>query len=1157
MVFSLGNIITLGIVLLILVIYRQMDRNNRSLDRIRRYSERVQEDINRFVDDKTVKLKNFVVELEVHQQTSREILKRITDGEVGLGERAEGIQRITDRIDEYDAAIGNLMDLTTKVDENMKRLREESSFVDSIGKKLKDLQARLNGLEKRLPVLVDEFAGLNSRDLEGLRRESLEEIERRTGELGDDIRGAFQEVENFTHRMEDVEARWEKMDGELLAKVEEGHREILDRSAREGEEMRLSFQRSMQETVDKLQGHQEKLRQEETSLETAFEEKFTLLQERTESLENSLTANLEKAARRGRELEDETFRELKTYITDRSRELEKDMEVLIQEERAKIAASSRDLDSNLRDIEARTAQWQGAISGKFTEEIEEFNRRLDEESARIASRFDEEANALGQRIDGKIETLETHLQRESSSIKDRFAEFAQGIEGRLGDVDGSVETEQSRRREELSLFIVNIKEELSSMQTSSGKALKEMEERAGRGFQELERQISNYEEEINYRISRIEKVGDEVAALDENLRQSIDRMMLGVREEFSQARKELLGHIEGQNTEVFRRVEAVKQHMSALEKELEELKAKAYDNANAKLQIFEDDFVKDLRDREDAVRRQFADWQEGLSLKLEEMGGEHGGQREQLAKELGDILQDRLTELQNKTFRQYEKYENQVTSYQEGINERIGLSERSLEGLEENLRRQIQDIRQNSRGEFENEFIAHKADMEATLRRWEREWEMGLKEQEEKMAQGLRELAAAMESTNSGVAVQHTEVSHRLEEIGAEVEERYNRLQAESKAMAASINETFLEQRNTFETSHLELQKRSKDLEIAIDQKLRDFQRIASAVREKVEEVQKRLFGKVGEHHRVLMVNIQEIDKQQKNFIAQTKIFDRADSLKLALQEQVEDLKVEIAQVTAQGKEVKEAERKFLGIKKMNDEVSSKLSRFLAEKRRIEEMEGNFKKLINLSQSIDIKLDQVTASHDSLQEVQMHIRSLEELEGRVLQKYERLEKKGNILDSTTENVDRNFQKLQNLETDIEEVEKGFLALVPQVSDVDRQVKIISNEREKAAEAAKLLGGLDKMLGDIEERMERMQKARKWLANTETRLEEVNREAQEQVKLLGSLVKEGGLAKKDKDTPQGARDVVTKLARQGWTMEEIARATKLSRGEVELILELRK
>ena len=34
-----------------------------------------------------------------------------------------------------------------------------------------------------------------------------------------------------------------------------------------------------------------------------------------------------------------------------------------------------------------------------------------------------------------------------------------------------------------------------------------------------------------------------------------------------------------------------------------------------------------------------------------------------------------------------------------------------------------------------------------------------------------------------------------------------------------------------------------------------------------------------------------------------------------------------------------------------------------------------------------------------------------------------------------------------------------------------------------------------------------------------------------------------------------REMVARLAREGWEADEIARTTKLSRGEVELILEL--
>ena len=242
----------------------------------------------------------------------------------------------------------------------------------------------------------------------------------------------------------------------------------------------------------------------------------------------------------------------------------------------------------------------------------------------------------------------------------------------------------------------------------------------------------------------------------------------------------------------------------------------------------------------------------------------------------------------------------------------------------------------------------------------------------------------------------------------------------------------------------------------------------------------------------------------------------------------------------------------------MNDEVSSKLSRFLTEKRRIEEMEGDFKKLINLSQSIDIKLDQVTTSNDNLQEIQIRIRNLEELEGEVLQKYERLEKKKDVLEATADEVDKNFQRVQDLETAMKSVEGELRGIAPQVAEITGQIKLITTEKKRTSAAVEQLQSLDAILTDVEDRMEKMQKAREWLAGTETRLEEVNKKAQEQVKLLGSLVKEGAATRGGgKASPMGSRDVVTKLARQGWSSEEIARATQLSRGEVELILELKK
>ena len=49
--FTIGNIITLGIVLLILVLYRQLDRGNRTLKLLKDYSEKLKKELNEHVKE--------------------------------------------------------------------------------------------------------------------------------------------------------------------------------------------------------------------------------------------------------------------------------------------------------------------------------------------------------------------------------------------------------------------------------------------------------------------------------------------------------------------------------------------------------------------------------------------------------------------------------------------------------------------------------------------------------------------------------------------------------------------------------------------------------------------------------------------------------------------------------------------------------------------------------------------------------------------------------------------------------------------------------------------------------------------------------------------------------------------------------------------------
>jgi DNA repair exonuclease SbcCD ATPase subunit len=255
--------------------------------------------------------------------------------------------------------------------------------------------------------------------------------------------------------------------------------------------------------------------------------------------------------------------------------------------------------------------------------------------------------------------------------------------------------------------------------------------------------------------------------------------------------------------------------------------------------------------------------------------------------------------------------------------------------------------------------------------------------------------------------------------------------------------------------------------------------------------------------------------------------------------------------------ELSNVENQFAKIKRMEDEVNAKMSRFLAEQHRIEIMEDDFKKLLATSRSVEEKLSSLTENNDVLQEMQLKFRKLSDAIAETEEKYQRIEKKNQILDATNEGIDKNFKSLQ----DSEKTAGQFITTVEHLSieltELKNAIDNLTRENSKAVETAEKLSSLDVQLSEIEKRIADMQKARQWLADLETRMNDVNREAHSQVKLAGELIKKEN--SRSSFTEMGApsatvREDVIALKRKGWTIDEISRSLKLSKGVVELILE---
>ncbi len=1106
MEFTIGNIITLLVVAVVLAVYRQLDKNNRSLEKIKRYSEKIKDELDAYIDSKTVEVKNFAIELDVHQETGKAILNRITKSEEHLETKAAYIEKMYERINEYDKALNELTQMTGRVQDNLNRLHEESEFVDKVGKRVKEAGLGILKLEKEIPGLKHEFAKENIKELKIVRTVVLKDTQKVVLHIKNELDSSEKKIKNFAGIIGELEKTKNIMKNETVESIQKFLDDQVYKSEQASEHLTadlidrfdviLSRKSEDAENIEAdMKKSFERISEYFVSTTNEAEEKVTLFKDQIKNVEAAYMKSLKSAAVKGRTLEDEAFDSLRQKITS-------DVENLKNEYEQSLSEMNNSVSSKMSDF------------GASYVEISDNNKEA-------------------------LEKLSEELIISDKSVRDRIS----GVESRVHD----------------------------------------------------------FEDTINYKFTKIESISSDLDSLDKNLRITMEQTVINIETDFLDYAKQQDQSQTDYKQKISEEMEELDNSLNSLELELNGLKTRAYENVSQGLKVFEDDFFSNLKNRNVEMEEKFIEWQGSADKNLEELGRSGEEIRLGIEKEYGEKLKDRLEELQERVFANQVKFESQVSDFQLRIEDRMSHSDSSLESIEASIKKNLSEIEERANNSFSREFVEFNTGVSTKLKKSERDIEVSLKNIEQVVDQKGKELLGIVEESQSDVTVWQAKILQEMKEAEEEMTSGYGdlkkdifnnisqiksdfesqkedliintqeeraRIKNELKENAAGIIQLETDLRGKTDSSIenfnreydefiLEIQKKNRDMQVEFDKKIKDFRLISGETKEKTDQLQKKLYGKIEENYKILAVNLQEIDKRQKGFINQTKIFDRADSLKVSLQEAIEDLKSELVKVEVQSNEAREAERKFGSIKKLGDEVNAKLSRFLAEKRRIEEMEGDFKKLIIISQSVDSKLRQVTNSHDDLQAIQIKIRNLEELEKEISIKFERLEKKDQVIENTTVNVDKNFQQLSDLDEKIRSLSEDVTNIPEKIHDLTVKIELLSRNKKKADETSKQVEALDDLLKDIEERIESMQKAREWLAKTETRLEEVSKQAQEQVKLLGTILKDGNKSGSgSKGAPSmGARDVVTRLAHQGWSIQEIASTTKLSRGEVELILEL--
>ena len=1043
MLFTPADFIILGVVLVILLAYRQLDRGNRSLEKVRKYADRLQGDLSVYVDKRSEDLQRYAIELDVQQKAAKEVLKRVQGVEDALGAKAEAIGAIEKRLGEYDGVLARLMQMTAAVDENLARLHEESEFTDSVNRKLDSARKGLDDVMRELPALREEFSRENGAELEAFKDGVLADVGRRLNETVAILEKAEAGASALLKRSEDARHETER-------------------------EFTLAFQRARTE-AEKLE-------------DTAFEK---------------LRENSEAKAARLKETVEEKFREIGQAAKDRAAETstlvkglkadwKAEAEGLLQATKAEVGTTALELGKRLDAAEARLAE----VEGSYTEKAE--------------------------RVERKAEELATTLQEK---IKAALAAHKEELERRAAE---------SKSRAE-----------------AAATALAALQTQAAEGY---ERRLAEFSSDVEGKFARLEAVNADIGALEAALRDSMDQAERRVEGDFGafQAAFTARG---AQFEEGFQAdARALRESMKSLEGELDVLKSRAYENVSEKLKVFEDEFFADLKARSDGIDARLDTWKTELDAKLEGLATASEAERVATEKAALEEMRGHMAGTQSRVLEQLEKLRDRVQGIADGIAAQGSMATEALEALKTSVRQEAADAERTAQAHMEAELAKLNLDAGEKLKTAGR----GLDE-------GLTKLAAAEKATRAELDAFMKQSQADRERLSKELATLTDRTTDLRQDLGARISGALAEFTRSYEQFAADLARKQKEAEAAAEAKLRDIKTAAADVGLTVETARAQAFARIEGEAARLSASMAEIEKEKKEFLAGTRLFERTDELKASLGTAIESMKADMARLDSRKAEITEIENQLGRVKRLEDEVNQKVARFLAEKRRIDALEADFSRLSEVSQGVDRKLEEVTGQSDALTEAQTRIRKILELSTEAEAKFERLEKKSTVLDATAEAVDRNFQQSQGIEKVLAGYGTELKRLPERMAELKRGLDELAAGKARTDEAAAKLGELDGILSDAEKRIAEAQKAREWLARAETRLEEVNRQATEQLKLLSTLLKEEG--GKDRGgagrgaPPSTVQETVRKLARQGWTTDEIARAVKVSRGEVELILEL--
>ena len=299
-----GILISVGISLVAILVFRFVDRNERSLEKAKKYINRQREELESQLASQINRLEKEYNEVDVKQSQAVATVKNlelqiekfnaITDQ---FTSRIEAVDNIGSQIEGYDKTLNQLVEMSANLEENLRRIGAESAIVDKIDKQMQSYKKNMAELERRILKISEDFSVENGNQLKQMGAELLKRFQEQIQDMEVTTAGLVEKNEAvLQHIQSDVAAvyanaaqRAQALEDETFILLKNRTQENISQLQRAFEDALVSIRNETSEKTDSL--HDE-IVSEISNLHGILEEKSTEL----DSLWNDIRGDVSEKA---------------------------------------------------------------------------------------------------------------------------------------------------------------------------------------------------------------------------------------------------------------------------------------------------------------------------------------------------------------------------------------------------------------------------------------------------------------------------------------------------------------------------------------------------------------------------------------------------------------------------------------------------------------------------------------------------------------------------------------------------------------------------------------------------------------------------------------------------------------------------------------------